>query len=74
MTNVTTRPTPIAVAEPQPLLVDAVRAARMLCIGRTALYHLIWSGELEPIHIGRSVRFAVEDLEDFVRSRRSTGD
>jgi hypothetical protein len=33
----------------------APQAARILSIGRTALYQLIWDGQLTPIHIGRSV-------------------
>lgn len=53
----------------RPLLVNATRAAEILCIGRTALYQLIWNGELTPIHIGRSVRFPIEELEAFVRQR-----
>ena len=52
-----------------PLLVTATQAARTLSIGRTALYHLIWDGELTPVHIGRSVRFSVEELEAFVQRR-----
>jgi excisionase family DNA binding protein len=54
-----------------PLLVTAPQAARILSIGRTALYQLIWDGQLTPIHIGRSVRFSVDQLEAFVRSRLS---
>ena len=53
----------------RPLLVNATAAAKILCIGRTALYQLIWNGELTPIHIGRSVRFPVAQLEDFVHER-----
>jgi excisionase family DNA binding protein len=52
-----------------PLLVTAPQAARILSIGRTALYQLIWNGQLTPIHIGRSVRFSVDQLESFVRNR-----
>ncbi len=37
--------------------------------GRT--YQLIWNDELTPIRIGRSVRFSVEHLEDFVADRSS---
>ncbi len=54
-----------------PLLVTAPQAARILSIGRTALYQLIWDGQLTPIHIGRSVRFSVDELEAFVRNRLS---
>ena len=53
----------------RPLLVNAATAARILCIGRTALSQLIWNGELTPIHIGRSVRFPLTQLEDFVHER-----
>jgi excisionase family DNA binding protein len=52
-----------------PLLVTALQAARILSIGRTALYQLIWDGQLTPIHIGRSVRFSVDELEAFVQNR-----
>ena len=55
--------------EMAPLLVTAPQAARILSIGRTALYQLICNGELTPIHIGRSVRFPVEQLEAFVQQR-----
>ncbi len=54
-----------------PLLVTAPQAARILSIGRTALYQLIWDGQLTPIHIGRSVRFSVDELEAFVQNRLS---
>ena len=53
----------------RPLLVNAPQAAKILSIGRTALYQLIWDGELTPIHIGRSVRFSVDQLETFVQGR-----
>lgn len=51
----------------RPLLVNVTEAARMLAIGRTAVYRLVWNGELTPIHIGKSVRFSVAQLEAFVR-------
>ena len=38
----------------------------MLAVGRTTIYELISTGQLTPIHIGRSVRFPVRQLEDFV--------
>ena len=52
-----------------PLLVTVPQAAEMLAIGRSALYELIWNGELTPLRIGRSVRFTVTELERFVSSR-----
>ncbi len=51
------------------LLVNIPQACRMLCLSRTTLYELMWRGELPPIHIGRSVRFAVVQLESFVTDR-----
>ncbi len=54
----------------RPLLVTVPQAAELLSIGRTAVYELVWRGELNPVRIGRSVRFAVDDLEAFVRDKR----
>lgn len=49
-----------------PLLVTAAEAGRMLAIGRTTVYQLVWSGEITPVHIGRSVRFPVAELHEFI--------
>lgn len=53
----------------EPLLVTVPDAARMLAIGRTSVYQLIWDGQLTPIRIGRNVRFAIAELERFVEVR-----
>jgi len=53
----------------QPLLVTVRDAAQMLCVGRSTLYEMMWSGDVTAIHIGRSVRLAVSELEEFVASR-----
>jgi len=53
----------------RPLLVDVPQAATILAISRSSIYQLIWSGQLTPIRIGRSVRFSVEQLEQFVIDR-----
>ena len=50
----------------RPLLVTVSQAAELLSVGRTTIYELMWRGELTPVRIGRSVRFAVEQLEQFV--------
>lgn len=52
-----------------PLLLTVEQAARMLAISRSAVYRLTWGGDLTPIHIGRSVRFAVAELERFIAER-----
>jgi excisionase family DNA binding protein len=53
------------------LLVTIREAALVLSVGRTTVYRLIWTGELTPIYIGRSVRLAVDELEAFVDGRRA---
>jgi excisionase family DNA binding protein len=65
--------TPLLTAESAeelpPLLLTVPEAARLLAIGKTALYHLIWDGQITPIRIGRSVRFTVAQLERFIADR-----
>lgn len=61
--------TPSGTEELPPLLLTVHQAARMLAISRSAVYRLTWSGELTPVHIGRSVRFTVAELERFTAER-----
>jgi excisionase family DNA binding protein len=64
------RPTNEPTRDPhRPLLVDVSEAAAILAISRSSIYQLIWSEQLIPIRIGRSVRFSVEQLEQFVIDR-----
>ena len=49
---------------PQPLLVNARDAARMLAVCERTIYNLVERGELSIIHIGRATRFAVADLRE----------
>lgn len=56
----------------RPLLVDVAHAARLLAISRSSLYQLIWTEQLTPVRIGRSVRFSITQLEQFVSNRLST--
>ena len=53
----------------RPLLVDVPQAAAILAISRSSIYQLIWSEQLIPVRIGRSVRFSIEQLEQFVIDR-----
>lgn len=55
--------------DPTPLLLTVPEAARLLAVGRTSIYHLIWDGELTPVRIGRCVRLPVAELERFVNER-----
>lgn len=51
---------------PHALLITVADAARILAIGRTSVYQLIWDGQLHPVRIGRNVRFTITELERFV--------
>lgn len=51
------------------LLVSVMEAAEILSVGRSSIYQLIWAEQLTPIHIGRSVRISIDQLEDFVAQR-----
>ena len=45
-----------------PLLVSVQEAARMLGIGRTSIYQLINSGELQTMKLGRRRLITIESL------------
>ena len=63
--------TPHTYTPQPPLLVTIPRAAQLLAVGRSTIYELIWNHELEPVHIGRSVRLTIDDLEDYVQRKRA---
>ncbi|MAW99936.1 MULTISPECIES: helix-turn-helix domain-containing protein [Stakelama] len=54
-----------------PICVRADRAAQMLGIGKTKLYELIGSGELELVHIGRRSLILKSSIDDFVARLRA---
>ena len=57
-------PVPAAVAGPlPPLMVDVRGAARLLRLGRCSVLKLADEGQLTRLYYGRSLRFAVGDLE-----------
>ncbi|TFV68122.1 UNVERIFIED_ORG: DNA-binding protein [Bacillus sp. AZ43] len=49
------------------LLLTPEEAAEVLRIGRTTVYALMKSGELRPVHIGRSCRISQAEVERYVR-------
>ena len=53
------------------LLLTPEEAARLLGIGRTTVYALMKSGDLRPVHIGRSCRLARAELDRYVRMLQS---
>jgi excisionase family DNA binding protein len=48
------------------LLVTPEEAARRLSVGRTTIYELMSSGELQSVNIGRCRRVPVSSLASFV--------
>jgi excisionase family DNA binding protein len=55
------------------LLVTVVQAAEILSLSRSSIYKLIWTDQLTPIRIGRSVRLSVDQLERFIADRCAVG-
>jgi excisionase family DNA binding protein len=53
-----------------PLLVTTVEAAQRLGCGRTTIYELISSGELETVTIGRLRRVPVAAITEYVNRLR----
>jgi excisionase family DNA binding protein len=54
-----------------PLLVTTEQAARTLAIGRSKLYELLSSGQLESVRIGGCRRIDIESLTRFIDEHRS---
>ena len=53
----------------EPICVRVNDAARMIGIGRTKLYELISSGELETVKIGKATRITTASLHRLVERR-----
>lgn len=60
-------------AEPAGELLTVEEAARRLRIGRSLLYRLIASGELESVKVGRLRRVPAECLPEYVATLRRGG-
>jgi excisionase family DNA binding protein len=56
--------------EPQPLLYDVAAAAQVLSIGRSKIYELLSSGELESVVIGRRRLIPADACTAFVARLR----
>lgn len=64
-------PQPISDSPPEPLTVRIPAAIRMTGIGRSKLYELIQSGDIEIVKIGTSTLIPVESLRQLIdRNRR----
>jgi len=51
---------------PTKLLLTVTEASQVLAISRSKLYELLNSGHLPSVHIGRSRRIRMKDVEDLV--------
>ena len=56
--------------ESERLLLTIPQAANRLGVGRSTVYVLTATGELELVHIGRCARIPAASVEDFVRRVR----
>jgi len=54
----------------EPICVKVNEAARMIGVGRTKLYELIASGEIEAIKLGKSTRITTASLRELVMRQR----
>ena len=53
-------------ASPTKLLLTLPEASHVLAVSRSKLYDLLNSGHLPSVHIGRSRRIRVRDIETFI--------
>jgi len=61
------------ISEEYPVLLTIPQVSRRLGICRNSTYNLVGSGQLEAVHIGRSVRVPVDAVADFVARARAAG-
>jgi len=64
-------PEPDAAPRLAALLLPIPEVAAALGIGRTKIYELIATGQLEAVHIGRSCRVPADSLDIFVERLRA---
>ncbi|WP_298333142.1 helix-turn-helix domain-containing protein [uncultured Erythrobacter sp.] len=55
----------------EPICIRINDAARMIGVGRTKLYDLISSGELETVKIGRATRITTASLHKLVERHKA---
>jgi len=58
--------TSLALASPQARLLKVETAAAYMAVGLTTMKALIADGEIPTVHIGRSVRVDVQDMDDYI--------
>lgn len=55
------------------LLLTARETAAMLSISERKLWNLTNENEIPAIRIGRSVRYSIDDLEQWIKTKRQEG-
>ena len=55
---------------PEPICVRVNDAARMIGVGRTKLYELIASGEVQAVKLGKSTRITTASVHELIRQQR----
>ena len=58
----------------EPILVTTKDAMKMLSLGRSSIVNLANSGDLTPIHLGRSLRFSTADISALVERRKAAAE
>ena len=61
----------LTIESDEKLLLTVVEAAQRLGVGRTLMYELLGSGQIESMHVGRLHKVPVEALARFVERCRS---
>lgn len=56
------------------LLLKIPEAAHALAVGRSTIYNLVAEGELETVHIGRSIRVVAASMDEFIDRQRDRPD
>ena len=57
------------VPAPEPPLVSPRQAARLLSVSERTLYAFTRNGTIPVVRLGRSVRYSLDDLREWIRSR-----
>ena len=61
---------PKPVEQPPLKLLSAVDVSRVLNISKSMAYHLIQSGEIVSVHMGKTVRVRPQDLDEFINRNK----
>ena len=60
----------LTIESDEKLLLSVIEAAHRLGVGRTLMYELLGSGQIESMHVGRLHKVPAEELTAFVERQR----